>query len=247
MKRILVWDLPTRLFHWLLAGGFIAAFVIANIAGHKDDVFPVHMLIGLGLGFIVILRLVWGFVGTRYARFRSFLFGPKAVIGYLRGVATGTGERHVGHNPGSSSAIFAILALVLGLVVTGVLAGDGSHTAEEIHGVLATVLLIVTIIHVLGVIIHTWRHRENIAASMVVGHKEGDPAAAIPGAKPVVGLVFLLLTGLWAWGLGAGYDGTTRQVTLPVVGQTLQLGEVREPGDHADPARTHDDDDDDDD
>ncbi|PKN55004.1 MAG: cytochrome b [Deltaproteobacteria bacterium HGW-Deltaproteobacteria-14] len=245
MKRILVWDLPTRLFHWLLAGGFIAAFVIANVAGHRDALFPVHMLVGLSLAFMVVLRLVWGFVGTRYARFRSFLFGPKAVLGYLRGVASGTGERHIGHNPGSSMAIFAFLALFLGLAVTGILMGGGSEAAEDVHELLAYALLVTAIAHVLGIALHTWRHRENIAKTMVDGHKEGAPDAAITGAKPVIALVFIALTGLFAWRVVAGYDATTKQLTLPLIGQTLQLGKVEGEGEHG--GGHHDDHDDDDD
>ena len=241
MKRILVWDLPTRLFHWLLAGGFITAFVIANVADDEGALFPVHMLVGLTLAFIVVLRVVWGFVGTRYARFRSFLFGPKAVIGYLRGVASGTGKRHIGHNPGSSVAIFAILVLVLGLAVTGILTGEGSEAAEEIHELLAYALLVAAIAHVLGIAIHTWRHRENIAVTMVNGHKEGEPGAAIASAKPVVALVFLVLTGLVGWRLAAGYDATTKQLSLPLIGATLHLGEAEDEGEHG--GDNHDDDD----
>ena len=81
MRRTLVWDIPTRLFHWLFAGGFIAAAVIA--LGQSDDspLFPYHGIIGLALGLMLVLRVLWGIVGTRHARFGSFAFGPRAVAG----------------------------------------------------------------------------------------------------------------------------------------------------------------------
>ena len=226
MKRILVWDLPTRLFHWLLAFAFIAAFVIANVVSHRDAAFGFHMLVGLGMGLIVVLRIIWGFAGTRWARFRTFVFGPRAVLDYFKGALTRGAERHVGHNPGSSVAIFAILLAVIGLVTTGLLAVNGVDIAEDLHSLLAYLLLAAAIGHVLGIALHTWRQREPIALSMISGKKEGDPANAIGSAQPLVAVVFLLLVGLWSWRLAANYDTTTRQLTLPVIGATLQLGKV---------------------
>ena len=242
MKRILVWDLPTRMFHWLLAAGFLTAFTIGSAVSHHDATFPLHMVVGLVLGLMVVLRLVWGFVGTRHARFKDFLYGPKAVIAYMRGVRSGEGKPHVGHNPGSSWAIYAMLSLVLGMVVTGLLAVDGVHEAGDLHSALSTILLIVVIAHVLGVIVHTWRHGENITMSMVHGKKDADEAYAISGTRPLIALVFLLLTGLWGWRLGAGYDGATRRLTVPIVGAQLQLGEA-DGGEHGGAAPAHDDDD----
>ena len=81
MRRTLVWDIPTRLFHWLFAGGFIAAAVIALGQGDDSPLFPYHGMIGLALGLLLVLRVVWGFVGSRHARFGSFAFGPRAVAG----------------------------------------------------------------------------------------------------------------------------------------------------------------------
>jgi len=231
MKRILVWDLPTRLFHWLLAGAFTGAFVLANV---DDDgpLFPIHMLLGLVMAFMVVLRVVWGFVGTRHARFGAFVFGPGAVVAYVKGVISGDGERHVGHNPGAAVAIFAMLALSLGLAVTGVLMGGGSEAAEEVHEVLAYLLLATVLLHVAGVIVHTLRHRENLALSMVDGHKEGPEGQAIRSSRPLVALAFLVLTGLWSWRLAAGYDPAGQRLTVPVIGTTLQLGEAEHEHEH---------------
>lgn len=81
MARTLVWDLPTRLFHWIFAFGFAIAAVIALGLGDDSPAFPLHALIGLVLGMAIALRVMWGFVGSRHARFASFAFGPSAVLG----------------------------------------------------------------------------------------------------------------------------------------------------------------------
>ncbi|MEZ6193837.1 MAG: cytochrome b/b6 domain-containing protein, partial [Phycisphaerales bacterium] len=127
MARILVYDLPVRLFHWLLAIGFLSAFAIAQFADEHGGLFPYHMIIGLVLGLMLILRIVWGLIGSRNARFGSFLFGPSDVIAYFKGVLVGGGRRYAGHNPGSSYAIFAMLAVTLMVVISGLLISIGGE------------------------------------------------------------------------------------------------------------------------
>ena len=158
MKRILIWDLPTRLFHWLLAGSFIAAFTIANVVDDDSATFAVHMLLGAVMSLMVVLRVLWGFIGSRYARFGSFAFGPSDLLAYLKGTVSGEGKRYVGHNPGSSVAIWAMLALTLGLGVSGSLMST-NEVFEEVYEILSYALLVVVITHVLGVLLHTLRHR----------------------------------------------------------------------------------------
>lgn len=99
MNRVLIWDLPTRLFHWLLSGGFITAAVISLALGEDSPLFPYHAIIGLTIALMVCLRIIWGLAGTRYARFGTFIFGPAAVIEYMKGTLVGGGKRYIGHNP----------------------------------------------------------------------------------------------------------------------------------------------------
>lgn len=228
MRRLLVWDLPVRLFHALLGLTFLAAFTIANVVDDDSALFSAHMLLGLVMAFMVVLRLVWGFVGTPHARFGDFLYGPRAVLTYLRGALRGRHVRHAGHNPGSSVAIILMLLLVLGLAATGIMMSRGDDSLEDLHGVLAYALLTVVIVHIAGVLVHTILQRDNITRSMIDGRKQIEPAQAITSARPIVGIVFLLLTGLWSWGLATGFDPTTRRLILPLTGQTLQLGEVED-------------------
>lgn len=228
MKRLLVWDLPVRLFHVLLAVSFIAAFAIAQVVDDDSALFSAHMLLGLFMAHLVLLRLIWGFLGTRHARFRDFLFGPRAVLTYLRDAVRGRAKRHAGHNPGTAVAAFAIFALVLGLAVTGVLMGQGHKDAEGVHEVFAYALLVTVIAHLVGVALHTYHQRENITRSMIDGKREVDPAEAIPTARPAVGLAFLALVAIVGWHLASSFDPVTRKLDVPIFGAPLQLGEVED-------------------
>jgi cytochrome b len=225
MSRILVWDLPTRLFHWLLAGAFFGAYGIAELADDDSRLFQMHMLLGLIVAFLVVLRLLWGLAGTRYARFGSFAFGLRALVGYLRDLFRRTGARHVGHNPGSAYAVYAMLLLPLGIAVSGLLLPTFKGL-EEPHEVMAHLMLVTAAVHVVGVIWHTIRHRENIALSMIDGKKEGEASQAIASSRPLAGAALVTLTAGWAFLVFAGHDAPARQLTL--FGQTVRLGEVKQ-------------------
>lgn len=225
MNRVPIWDLPTRLFHWLLAAGFIAAATISLALGENSPFFPYHAIIGLAAAFMVLLRIIWGFLGTRYARFGSFIFGPGAVIEYFKGTLAGGGKRYTGHNPASAVATFAILALMLAMAVTGFMMGRGNDGIKDVHEVLAWVTVGVVAVHVLGVALHTVRHRENITRSMIDGQKHAEPSAAIASVKPVVAVAFLAVVGAWTLGLIRNYNPATQSTTLPLIGTVLRLGE----------------------
>lgn len=226
--RILVWDLPTRLFHWLFAGSFAAAFTIGQVVDDDAAAFKLHMLLGGVMAFMVLLRVVWGLVGSRHARFASFAFGPRAIVDYLGRALRGQETHHAGHNPGSSVAILLMLALALGLAGTGAFMSRGGEVLEEAHEVLAYLMVTVVAVHVAGVAWHTYRHRENITRGMIDGHKVADPEQGIGSTHPVVAVVFLALVGLWTAGLVQGYDPATERVTLPLVGASFVLGEGEE-------------------
>ena len=130
-SRILVWDLPTRLFHWLMTVGFGLAAVIAFFAGEHSRWFPYHSLIGLTLALMVVLRIAWGVLGSRYARFRSFLYSPREVIEYFAGIFSGRGKSYIGHNPGSAYAIVAMLLLMLGIAGSGVALGPDTRALKN--------------------------------------------------------------------------------------------------------------------
>jgi cytochrome b len=235
-RRILVWDLPVRLIHWSMAGTFFAAFAIANLVSKRSPAFAMHMLIGLVLGFVVVLRILWGWVGSRPARFGSFAFGPAAVLRYVREAWARRDEPHAGHNPGASWVIFAMLLLPLGLVVTGLV-----HAFEDAHEVLAWSMLVVVGAHLIGVAWHTLRHRDPIALSMVHGHQRVASGEGIRSTHPLVAGLFLAATALWALGLYRGFDPANRRLVLPLIGKTIALGEDEqgEEGEHEARERKH--------
>jgi len=223
MKPVLFWDLPTRLFHWLLAAGCSVAFILALGAPEQSRAFDVHMLVGLILAPLLLFRLFWGFAGTLYARFRSFLYRPGEALSYLVGMVTRKSRRHPGHNPAASYVIWAMLILVPGCVVSGLLI-PGSKFFEELHEILSYTILVVVGAHLLGVLLHAVVHRENLVVSMVTGTKRDSGAIGISSSRPLVALFLFVLTGTWTAAVVTSYDVTTRRLDVPLVGTVIHLG-----------------------
>lgn len=241
MRNQLVYDLPMRIFHWLFAGLFVAAFFIAKTIDDDSPSFSYHMLAGLILGFIVVLRVIWGVVGTRYSRLASFALHPKDLVGYFKGILAGDKRKWAGHNPASSWAAIIMFILTLGLGLTGYLMASGQKEAyEDIHELLANGFLVVVLLHVAGVALHTLRHQDSLALSMVDGTKKDIPATeGISRSRPAVALLFLGLVATFAVHLSRNFD--PQQRTLNLFGTTLQLGESE--GDDGDQEEDEDDDD----
>lgn len=202
------------------------------------------MLIGLVLAPVIILRILWGFIGTKHARFSSFIFGPKEVFAYLSSIFSSKGKYYVGLNPAASYAAFAMLILALGVVATGLLTESG-EIFEEAHEILPYIMFAVVVVHVCGVILHVVRNNEN-TFSMFSGTKAGEEHEAIPSSKPIVAIVFLLLMGTWTTAVVRGYDRQTGSVGLHFMGQSIQLveGESQEDDGHNHEGERHDHDDD---
>ncbi len=146
----------------------------------------------------------------------------------MKGILFGPTREYVGHNPASSYVTWAMLILLVGLIWTGIQMGSGNESVEELHEILAHSMLALVGIHVLGVILHTVRHRDPITLGMIDGRKRGPSSAAIRSARPISGLVVGVLMAAWAAGLWRGYDAQTNRVTLPIVGMTVALGESEE-------------------
>jgi cytochrome b len=195
-SSILVWDLPLRLFHWLLAAAFAGAFVTAESERWRD----VHVMLGYTTLALIAFRVAWGFIGTRYARFASFAFGPSRVVSYLRSLATRTPHHYTGHNPAGSWAIYALLAGVFAAGATGLAVYNdmGGRWLEHLHEFVANAVLAVVAIHVVGVFAGSLLHRENLVGSMVTGRKTGPARDGIGTPRRVVAALLLtLVIGLW--------------------------------------------------
>lgn len=182
MNKILVWDWPVRIGHWLLVG----AFILAWLTGESETWRLVHAYAGGTLVGVLLFRLIWGVTGTRHARFASFVRGPNAAIDYLKGLLNGRAPHTAGHNPAGGWAILALLALGLLTGASGWLVYQdlGGGFVEEAHEALAAGMLAVVLVHVGGVIVGSLAHRENLVAAMLSGVKRGAPGEAIASARP---------------------------------------------------------------
>ena len=195
--RILVWDIPTRIFHWIL----VLCFVVAYLTSESERWQLWHVTAGYIFGALLLFRLFWGVVGSRYARFRQFVRGPRHILAYLRSLLTRSPEHFTGHNPAGALAIVGILGLGLLTVLTGWASfNDYGDWIGELHEGIVNVLLLIIGIHIGGVLISSVLHRENLVRAMINGHKRGAAVEAIRYPQWVVGVLLLagLITFLWA-------------------------------------------------
>lgn len=200
MKKILVWDLPTRVGHWLL----VASFAVAWLTGESEEWRLVHVAAGYTMLAVLAFRIFWGVVGTRYARFSSFLFTPRQAMGYLSGLLRGDKSHWVGHNPAGSYAIYLLILFGLSAAVSGWAAYSeiGGEMMKDFHEVLASTMLGVVGLHVAGVAVSGLLHRENLVRSMINGYKTGLGEEAISSSRV---LWAVLLLGLAGWAATVAY------------------------------------------
>ena len=169
VETVRVWDPVVRIFHWSL----VLSFGLAWLTSHRSD--SIHHWAGYAALLLVAVRLVWGMLGPRYARFSHFVRRPGGVVSYLTYIASGNEARHIGHNPAGGAMVVALLASILATGVTGWMettnAYFGVPWVEALHSFLAHGVLIIVAVHVAGVALASYRHRENLVAAMVTGRK----------------------------------------------------------------------------
>ena len=197
MHKILVWDWPVRIGHWLMVGGFVLAWLTAE----SETFRLVHAVSGGVVLAVAIFRLPWGFVGSRYARFVDFVRGPTAVKEYANSLLKLEPAHHVGHNPAGGWAIVLLLGLGIlsGLSGWAIYNDIGGHLLEELHEGLASAMLTVVFIHLIGVFSGSLLHGENLVPAMLTGRKQGLPEQAIPSARPIAAVLLLLWVGAASW------------------------------------------------
>ncbi len=181
-----VWDPLVRIFHWTL----VTAFFIAYFT--EEDLLTPHVYAGYVVAGLLAFRIVWGFVGTRHARFSDFVRRPAEVATYLKSIAAGRPRRYIGHNPAGGAMVVALLlALIMttisGLAIYGAdeaagplataLAGTGefwTEILEEGHELFANLTLLLVALHVAGVVVASRQHDENLVRAMIDGRKRAD-------------------------------------------------------------------------
>lgn len=212
-QRIRLWDLPTRLFHWLLAGLVVASFVSGKIGGNAMDW---HGKFGLAILGLLAFRLVWGFAGSTYARFVSFLPTPAKVLAYLRGQWRG-----VGHNPLGAFSVFGLLLLLAFQVGTGLFGNDDiafrgplyeligkdlSDRLTGLHKLSVNVLIALVTLHIVAIAFYVRVKKDDLIRPMLTGWKEVAPgegaSASGGGALPLAVALLVAVTTVYG-GSGA--------------------------------------------
>ncbi|HEY8356261.1 MAG TPA: cytochrome b/b6 domain-containing protein [Ramlibacter sp.] len=214
-SRVRVWDLPTRLFHWLLAlcvlGLVATAYLSDNIVWHAR--------LGYATLALLLFRLVWGFMGGRWSRFASFVYAPGSVMAYLRGRAHP--DHLIGHNPLGAASVLAMLLVLLAQVGSGLFADDEiaftgplNRFVDTATGLSATwyhkavgqwLVIALVVVHIAAVLYYLLRKRQNLVRPMLTGDKEtASPAASSrddAGSRSVAALIFAVCAGLVYWGV----------------------------------------------
>ncbi len=208
LRAVRVWDLPTRLFHWLLAAAVVGAGVSGWIGGNA---MVWHLRCGQAVLALLVFRLLWGLVGGRWSRFASFLYLPRTVWRYLRGQPEVGDHFDAGHNPLGSWSVFALLALLSAQVATGLVADDeiattgplnrfvSNATAESAtawhHGLGKWLLVGLVSLHLVAILFYLLRRGTNLVRPMLSGDKPlppGTPPSADGAAARVLALVLAL-------------------------------------------------------
>jgi len=180
MPRVRVWDPIVRIFHWTVAGG-----VIANLTFLREDEGP-HIYVGYAVVAALVVRLGWGLIARGHARFASFVPGPRRLLAYFGAVAKHRAPRYVGHNPAGAAMIVLLLALLAVVGTTGWMMGLdafwGVAWVETVHEVTANILTGAVALHVIGAIVESLHHRENLPLAMITGYKRAAEGTDIDHA-----------------------------------------------------------------
>ncbi len=194
-STVLVWDSGVRVFHWSLVL-FVGVCAYTGFLAEPNWL-NVHLAAGTAVATLIVFRLVWGWSGSKYARFRSFAVSLSALRQHFADIAAGRVVRHLGHNQAGALMVYALLAVLVLLIISGVIALGGAvkqgplafalsfaagWTAREIHEVLAFVLLAMIVAHWAGVGFESWRLRENLVRAMFTGRKRDEGARSQPTA-----------------------------------------------------------------
>jgi len=214
-----VWDLPTRLFHWLLTIAVVGSVISGQIGGNA---MIWHTRLGLGVLALLVFRLTWGFVGGHWSRFSAFVYGPRSVMAYLRGDAGPGGRYDIGHSPVGALSVWALLGMLAVQVATGLVADDEIATTGPLNRFVSSriangasawheevgkvVLIVLAVVHVAAVLYYLWRRKKNLLVPMI--HGDAALPAGTTASRDGLGQRLLAAALLLAAGVFAGWVGS---------------------------------------
>ena len=211
-QGVLVWDMPVRVFHWLLVISFAGAWLTAESEAQQ----MLHYAFGYTACALILFRIVWGVIGTRYARFTHFIKGPTDTWHHIKLLLTGKSSlrfgSNLGHNPAGALAMLSLMVLVLLIGITGywIVKDYYGDFMSDAHETIAHIALGVVIIHVIAAVIMSFMQKENLVKAMVTGKKQGTPSQAIRGPLNLVGILLVLA---WAYLMFLVYSGAMASLT----------------------------------
>ena len=212
-KKVVIWDIGTRLFHWLLVVSILFSWVSAELGGNW---MIWHTKSGYFIAGLLIFRIIWGFIGSGPSRFSSFIKGPKAVINYLSGKDK---TRYLTHNPAGALSVLALISITLLMVITGLFGNDdifiegplaylisyeNQLISTELHHILFKVLMLVIVTHLLAI---AWYQRvkgEVLIKPMIDGYKDSEESAPrlVTGAPLYFALATAAAVVVWLFIVG---------------------------------------------
>ena len=191
LHKVRVWDLPTRVFHWALVLCIVGLVITGNVGGNA---MIWHFRMGLTVLTLLLFRLVWGLVGGRWSRFAAFIYSPRSIINFLQG--KGKPEHSVGHTPMGAGSVFALLAVLLAQVGSGLISDDEiafagpltrfvssatSNLATNYHKNIGKwIILALVVLHIAAIMFYLWR-KQNLITPMLHGDKQ--LAVALPASR----------------------------------------------------------------
>ena len=204
-RQALIWDLPLRLFHWLLAGGFFAAWITGEAGTEYREL---HMQIGYGMLGLLLFRLIWGFIGPRHARFASWSLSPSGAFRTIKAWGQRKPDPSAGHNPAGSWMVLILLVALSIQVSTGLFTSDdvlfngpwiGAVSSDvvdqmgDLHHINFDILKILVGLHLIAILLYWMWKRQNLITPMITGRKGVDPQFAIRNSRLLLAAIAAII------------------------------------------------------
>jgi len=209
--QVLVWDWPARITHWGFSISLSAALVVGFQFDPESSWFRWHILAAYLAAWFLGVRILLGFVGSRYMRWVAFFHSPQRTVRYIGLVLRGKREALVGLNPGSAAFALGIYVCLGGLIYSGFM----PDLVETWHGRLAYAAVGLIVLHLVGLLLHALRHRALTPLAMVHGRAAGRFPDGLGRTRTGAGLALLLLSGLVVWLLVRYYDEPNAVIAIP--------------------------------